>query len=829
MRHLLKPIIFLVVFIVTLAFSTLPGFSATIDVLEGATHHAPNRDFDIIHYALHLSFDAPAKTTFGRETVILSPLKSGLDSLVLDAAKMEIQSVQLPSKKKLSFQKYPEKLTIYLDKKYDAADMITFSIVYKVVDPEKGLYFVIPQQGAGKKHFEIYSQGEMEDNHYWFPCWDFPNDRATSEIFVTTKTPNIVISNGKLVNVLLHEKDSTRTFHWKMDIPHTSYLTSIIVGNYKKVEDYYKKIPVQYYVHPDQEQYARATFSKTPEIIAFFSEKIGIDYPYSKYAQTVVDNFRYGGMENITATTLTSGTIKDARSNIDGTSEGLIAHELAHQWWGDLLTCRDWANSWLNEGFATYFASLWTEHSQGKDALDYEMLRSANIYMSEDSSRYRRTLVWYKYNVPENMFDRHAYQKGAWVLHMLRYILGDELFWKGINYYGTTNAEKLVEAPDLKRAFEEATGKNLYWFFDEWVYSAGYPKYQVEKSWVDSLGAIALHVSQDQIGDTLTTVFRMPVTIKMFNGTKQRLVNVDIGTADTTLYLKCAGNPDLVIFDPGNHILKGIQFNKDKKEWLYQLAHASHAVDRLDALNQLKKFYQKDSEVQKAIASRVSSDSFWAVRREAIRFLADVHPDWAEQVVKNAVNDPNSRVRSAAINAFAKYKDPSLVSILQNIVKSDSSYMVISASLQTISKLDSARAVPLLKQALTIDSYNEQIRSAAINALGKMKLPELGDTFIAYGGPEYPVGLRLAVIRAVPKCCKNNPGVVDYLISNLNAPERWIKTQTCLALRKIGDPRAIEPLKQAIEKEQNPRVRKTMERALKHLHEETANKDNSRN
>jgi len=346
MQRFLKPLIF--VFILFLAFSNLPGFSATIDILDGPVHHAPDRDFDVIHYALKLSFDAPAKTTFGEVTITLSPFRSGLDSIVLNAATMEIQSVRLASKKALTFKKYPNLLTICLDKKYASEDTIKISIEYQVVDPQKGLYFILPQQGTKKQHFEIYSQGEMEDNHYWFPCWDFPNDRASSDIFITTKIPNIAISNGKLVAVSPVKKDSTRTFHWRMDIPHTSYLISIIVGNYKKIEDYYRNTPVQYYVHQDQEPYAGTTFGKTPEIIAFFSKKIGIEYPYCKYAQTVVDNFRYGGMENITATTLTSGTLKDARSNIDGTSESLIAHELAHQWWGDLLTCRDWANSWLH-------------------------------------------------------------------------------------------------------------------------------------------------------------------------------------------------------------------------------------------------------------------------------------------------------------------------------------------------------------------------------------------------------------------------------------------------------------------------------------------------
>lgn len=804
-------VFFLSIFI---SFSARAG---KINIMNGKEHHAPDRSYDVLNYTLKLSFDPPNKKLFGKEFITLTPFKSGLDSVVLDAGEMEINTVKLSPGKILRFRKEPEHLIVYLNKPYSSSDTVKIAIDYVVEKPKKGLFFILPGEGSSPEYFEIYSQGEMEDNHYWFPCWDYPNDRATSEIFITTKIPNIAISNGKLVEVIKNQKDSTRTFHWKMSIPHVSYLISIIVGNYVKVEDHYKNISVQYYVHPDQKLYARPTFGRTPEIIQFFSEKIGYDYPYSKYAQSVVDNPMFGGMENITATTLTSGALRDRRSLIDGTSESLTSHELSHQWWGDLLTCRDWTSAWLNEGFATYFASLWTEKSEGKDAFDYEMKRAARIYMSEDSLNYRRPLVWYKYNNPMDMFDRHAYQKGAWILHMLRYVLGDELFWKGIHNYIMTNQKKLVETPDLKKAFEEGTGKNLYWFFNEWVYSGGYPKFLVEKTWCDSLHAVALHVSQTQIHDTLTTVFRMPIKIQSWFGNHQQTYSVEISTADTTFYLKCKRNPDAVLFDPGNHILKKIYFKRNKDELLAQLAHATAGIDRLDALDALKDSYLKDKEVQHAVASRLTSDSFWVVRRNAARFLGNVKEDWAKEILLKALHDPKSHVREAAVLALGNTKDSTLVSAIQNVFQTDSSYAVLGACIQAITGIDSIKALPLLKKALTMKSYNEIIRRAAVRAIGSLNSPDGVDLILSYGSSKYPVRLRTTVIRSLMKIGKDNPRAVDFLIKCLSDSSNWIRRQTTFVLSRIGGPEAIGPLEKAFKKETNERVKKSMKMALKHL------------
>ncbi|MCD6115594.1 HEAT repeat domain-containing protein [bacterium] len=790
---------------------------ADIHEIKGTIHHAPERDFSVINYTLHISFNPEQKTLYGKEFISLSPIKAKLDSVVLDAAEMKIESVKLPTGKGLKFRKTSDKLIIFLNRSYLSSDTVKISIIYNVTDAKKGLYFVLPDKNSKNPHFEIYTQGEEEENHYWFPCWDFPNDRATSEMFITTKKPNIAISNGKLINVIENKQDSTRTFHWKIDIPHVTYLTSFVAGNYKKFEDYYKKIPVQYYVHPDQEKYVKATFSKTPDMIKFFSDKIGIEYPYSKYAQTVVDKFMYGGMENISATTLTSGSLTDKQNNIDRTAESLISHELAHQWWGDLLTCHDWPSVWLNEGFATYFEALWKEHTLGRDAFDYEMSSYKNIYMMEDSTTYRRSLAGLKFQNHGQMLDRHSYQKGAWVLHMLRYVLGDELFWKGIHLYGVVNAGKVVGSDDLEKAFEEATNKNLHWFFNEWVYYAGYPKYVVNQSWIDSLKTISLRIQQKQIKEPLTTTFRMPVKIEVFTGSQKKPEKICIAAADTTILIKCKAKPELVLFDPGNNILKTIKFNKSKAEYLFQLAHADRGIDRIEALNKLQKKYKDDPDVQKAAALSMINDSFSTVRNNTARFLGEVRPKWAIEELKKAAHDHDSKVRASAVSALAKYKDASLVPFIQQIFAADSSLYVIGSSIRAIAQLDTAKALPVIKKALAMNSFNDKIRSAAIRAFSKLECPGMVGEILKYGTSENPGRLRTAVISAVSKYGKTHPEVVDYLISNLSDSSRWIKLRTISTLRKINKPEVIEAFKKATEKETDKRIKKSMQRAIKHL------------
>ena len=442
-------------------------FSAALCLAQDArpSHHPTReRTYHVHHYKLNLTFDEKNKTCKGEVAITLSPLRSELDTLRLDAAEMNIQKVTLRGKP-LEYRTEAETLVIVLDHRYAYGESLSVSVAYDVSSPKRGLYFVKPDSGYPNKHWQVWSQGEADDNHFWFPCYDYPNDFSTSEMYATVNEKFTAIGNGKLMDVKDNPKQHAKTFHWLESKPHVSYLISIIAGEYIDVTQKSGALTIHNYVYKNQKGLAMNSFSKTPRMMDFYSKKIGYPYPWEKFAQTVVQDFIYGGEENVSAVTLTDVTMHDARAHLDNSSDGLVAHELAHQWWGDLVTCRDWSQAWLNEGFATFFENQFLEFDKGKDESQKEMHDTQNSLSITDVGDHRRATVSNYYFRPIELFDGHIYGKGACVLAMLKDYLGEELFWKSINHYVHKHAFDNVETNDFKIAIEEVTGQNLEWFF----------------------------------------------------------------------------------------------------------------------------------------------------------------------------------------------------------------------------------------------------------------------------------------------------------------------------------------------------------------------------
>ncbi|MGB2693833.1 MAG: M1 family metallopeptidase, partial [Dehalococcoidia bacterium] len=415
--------------------------------LPGDTpHYARDRLVDVRHIKLELSIDPEAKRPGGRPSgriegtvhTTFAPINDGLTHVEFDAVEMEITGVQLGGpdghSRRARHTYDGNRLRIELGARRKAGEELTTSVSYNAI-PRRGLYFVGPDEGYPDKAVHVWSQGQDEDSRHWFPCFDFPNELATSELIVTVPKPLMAVSNGELRST--RERAKTRTFHWYQSTPHVAYLTSVAAGDFAEITQDVDDVPVQYYVTKGREADARRALGRTPRMVRFFSERTGIPYPYAKYAQVFVGDFIFGGMENVSATTLTENILHDERAKPDiaENADSLVAHELAHQWFGDLLTCRDWAHGWLNEGFATYFDALFVEHHRGVDAFRYDLRQNAEIYFRDDAQRYRRPIVSHTYNEPIDLFDRQFYEKGSLVLHMLRFNLGDELFWKAIRHY----------------------------------------------------------------------------------------------------------------------------------------------------------------------------------------------------------------------------------------------------------------------------------------------------------------------------------------------------------------------------------------------------------
>jgi aminopeptidase N len=510
-----------------------------------------NRTFDAQHYLIRTSFDRKNKAIFGETTISLKPLKAGFNSVELDAADLNFESVKLePNGTDLNFKTDSYKIIIALGKDYSPKDLIKIRLKYSA-KPKKGVYFVAAErEGATLLHeAQIYTQGEAEESHYWFPSYDFPDDRATTEQYLTVEQDETAISNGELVETL-QNADGTKTFHFKMTLPHPVYLTSFVIGKYVKLTDSYKNIPLSVYLYPGREYLNGKVFGNTKEMMRVFEELTGIAFPFNKYDQTIVAHFSFGGMENITATTLSDRDIffSDRNSLV---VEDIISHELSHSWFGDLVTCRNWAELWLNEGFATFMEAAYREKMYGRQDYLRKIENDTEIYFAEESRMSRKHGLYNQLARPDDsIFDSITYQKGGAVVHTLREEVGDKVFWKAINIY--LNKFKLgnVETGDLQKVFENVSKKDLGWFFNQWVYATGYPKLEVKYQYNPETQKLSLNVKQTQKAEDLTpAAFILPMDVEITTATGAVNEQIIIIKREETFSIRLSSAPISLDFD----------------------------------------------------------------------------------------------------------------------------------------------------------------------------------------------------------------------------------------------------------------------------------------
>jgi len=528
------------------------------------------RTLDIQHYILRVSFDRANNTVFGDTIVRLKPLGNNFKEIELDAAEMKFESVKLESETKdLQYRLAGGKIYITLNKSYAPNDLISVRFKYSV-KPSKGIYFVRAGMEDGKvvRPAQIWTQGEAEEAHYWFPSYDFPDDKATSEQFITVEKDETAVANGELLGTT-ENADGTKTFHYKMAVPHSTYLTSFVVGKYTKISDSYNNIPLGFYLYPGKESFAQKSFGKTKEMMRVFEELTKINFPYNKYDQTLVANFAFGGMENITATTMADTEILFGRPD---NVEDLVSHELAHSWFGNLVTCRNWAELWLNEGFATYMEAAYREKKYGRaDYLRKIRENAALFFVDETINRNRHGLYNLSARPDDSIFDTTTYQKGGAVIHTLRETVGTENFWKAVNLYLTRHKFQNVETADLQKAMEEISGKDLNWFFAQWVYGGGYPKLNITQVYNAATKSVDLTVTQTQDSDKITPeAFILPLEIEITTANGTKIEKLEIKKREEVFSLKVDGKPAKIVFDKEEKIplktvkVQSLEFFKDK-------------------------------------------------------------------------------------------------------------------------------------------------------------------------------------------------------------------------------------------------------------------------
>lgn len=538
-------------------FLTFLSFALNISAQSVLRAPARERTFDAQHYIIRSSFDRAKKIYYGDTTVQVKPLKDGFTTLVLDSVGMKFDSITLaPDGPPLQFKQTGEKLTVSLGKTFSSNDVVSVRFKYSA-KPEKGVYFVDVGKVDGKELHpsQVWTQGEAEESRHWFPSYDFPDDKATTEQYLTVPSDEVAISNGELLEVT--EGDGTKTYHYKMPVPHPVYLTSFVVGKYLKVEGKYKDIPLGFYVYPGREDIVEKAYGKTADMMRVFEELTGVNFPYNKYDQTYVANFQFGGMENITATTMADSEIHFAGSDFGREAVmDLVSHELAHSWFGNLVTTKDWSNLWLNEGFATFMEAAYREKLNGRADYLRKVKEDADRFMAEDSFSGSRHPL-FRLNAPtdDSLFDTTTYQKGGAVIHTLREEIGTEAFWKAINIYLNRHKFSNTETPDLKQAMEEASGKDLTWFFKQWVYQAGFPRLTIRHSYSPARKRLTLTVTQTQKIDSITPssfVLPMDVEIKTAKGTKTEKIKIDKRTQ--VINIQVDGKPSKITFDKDDKI-----------------------------------------------------------------------------------------------------------------------------------------------------------------------------------------------------------------------------------------------------------------------------------
>lgn len=516
--------------------------------------------YDAQHYVIRVSFDRAKKRVFGDTTVSLKPLKSGFRQFELDAAGLNFESVVLdPNGQSLQFKAFASKIAIILDRAYSSDETVSVRLKYTAT-PKKGVYFIpdLVENGKIIRTAQIWTQGEPEDNRYWFPSFDFPSDKATSEEFITAEKDETVIGNGELVEQI-DNKDGTVTWHYKMPMPHATYLVSFVIGKYLTTEDKYRDIPLGFYVYPDRAYIIKPAFGQTRAIMQAYESLTGVTFPFNKYDQTIVSGFQeFSGMENITATTLADTDVFFANFDFGkATVEDLVSHEMAHSWFGNLVTCKNWAELWLNEGFATYMEAASREKLYGRDSYLRKLRSDVDMFVAEDTVSRKRHGLFNKLAKPDNsLFDGTTYQKGGAVLHMLRETVGTESFWKGVNIYLNRHKFGNVETEDLKNAMEEASGKDLDAFFKQWVYSAGYPKLNLAQTYDTKAKMLRITIEQMQKADKITPMaFRLSLDLEIDTGSGKRIEKIELKKRFETFSFKIDKRPTGLKLDPFEKVI----------------------------------------------------------------------------------------------------------------------------------------------------------------------------------------------------------------------------------------------------------------------------------
>jgi len=783
--------------------------------LPGARpQYGPDRVVRVEHIDLHVRPDFATKTLHGTVTTRVRAIEDGVRSLRLDAVDLTIDAVRDARGATLPFVATARDLTIELAAPLAADEAFAFVVDYRAIEPQRGLYFIDRPRQA-------WTQSQDTDARAWLPCFDHPAEKQTTATTIVVEPGHFALGNGALVERTANAAGVT--FRYEQTVPHATYLLTMVAGEFSEIEQRHAGLPVWYYVEPGREADGERAFGNTPRMIDVFEATLGVPYPYARYSQIAVAEFIFGGMENTSATTQTDRTLHDERAHLDFSSDSLVSHELAHQWFGDLVTCRDWSQAWLNEGFATYFETVWREANLGWDEYQRDVFEIVGRYLDEDGERYRRPIVCNVYRDPIELFDRHLYEKGAAVLHMLRGELGWERLKRALHRYVADNATRNVETIDLVRAIEHATGRNVRAFFAQWIDRGGHPEIEVRASWDDARSALTLEIEQKQTVDAdhpayvfdldVGLVAELPAAIALDAGEGplpgERRLRVHIERERESFVFACPAEPALIRIDPGAYLLCTMTYALGTERHAAILRAEPSPVARIRAAKALGTDGARAA--REALAAAQRDEPFWGVAVEIAAVLGKARAGFARAALLAAATHPHPKVRRAVAEALGAYRDGEVAGALLAL-RDDPSYFVAGAALTALGKTRDPRAFDALAAALDEPSWSETIAAGAARGLAELAEERALAPLRTALAEDRPEALRRAAAGALARLGvlvdATRTAVADALERALDDPSYLVRLSAYAACETLADARLLPVLDAKATSELDGRLRR---------------------
>lgn len=759
--------------------------------------YAPDRKVDIINVIIDIAPDFTNETISATTTLTFKPIAKPIREWKLDAEDLRISSVT-GSATISAFNTDDKQLTITFADELPADREQSLKIVYTAA-PKKGLYFRTPKQGYKPGNTHLFTQGEDMDSRFWFPTHDYPNEKFSSQIICHVPEGMIALANGRKIS---EQKDSSAglvTFNWKQEKPHVAYLVCLVAGYFKGIEDTYRDIPMAFFTVPSESAVAANSFAPTREAMEFFEKEIGVPYPWEKYYQVCVSDFMFGGMENTSLTTLTEGTLFSRESENIHSSEGLVAHELAHQWFGDLVTCKDWSHAWLNEGFATYYAHLFDAHKNGRESMLYDLYQTARNITQRDAASDTKGLAHRRYDDSMEIFSGGIYPKGAWVLHMLRGQLGEDLYRKVVKTYLDRHAYQTVETHDLSSIVEELSGRSFDQFFDQWIFRPHFPELNVAYAWDEALKTARLSIKQTQPLTNDIGLFNFPLKIRFKVGDQNvdREVHVKEKAEDFSFKLDKA--PTIVRLDPEMIVLARTTFQPPRAMTLAQLQDKNDMIGRVLAIQALRS--DSSDENIKRLKDILNNDPFVGVRQEAVSALRGIHTPAALEALLASTKQSDARVRIRVMDALGSFYDEKAFTAHQAALKTEKNPDILAESIQALAASPNKDATQQLLQLANTDSFHQLIASRAISALRNRRdpsvIPALID-IVRKRWDEFPTSVLVTSLTAIAELGADDetqrPIVREFLAAHVNEPRERVQIAAIRGLGALRDEKAIPVL-----------------------------------